>query len=135
MVATLDQAEIAAAQAGLTLSLSSRPSPTGELFVVSVSRESGDWTLSPTEIAVAKSPEEAARRAMDAIATMLPRLNKHLVAMGTGSDEQMLNIAAGVSSEGVVSTLRVERDGTVRLAGEDIEAIAEAVYRLQRRAK
>jgi hypothetical protein len=127
-----------AADLGLELEIASRMSPTGALFVVSVERspQAGTWSMVPTEIAAAKDLDEAIGRAKTALDRMQPRLSKQLARLPEPiEDQEMVKMTAGLSSDGVVSILRVERDGTVRLAAEDIEAIAEALYeRLRLRA-
>jgi predicted RNase H-like HicB family nuclease len=128
---TGDEVTQVAANLGLELEIASRMSPTGALFVVSVARapEAGSWSMVPTEIAAAKDIDEAIARAKTALERMQPRLSKQLAQIPEPiEDEHMVQMTAGVSSDGVVTILRVERDGTVRLASEDIEAIAEAIY-------
>lgn len=93
---------------------------------VCVEREGDDWSLERTSIAIGHDPEIVSRRAIEALRKMGPKLQKRL-------DQEMpeppdsLTLAAGVASDGTVTTLRVERDGTVRLSPDDIDAIATRV--------
>lgn len=127
-----------AARFGLQAELDTRTTSEGDRFVITVERspDEGMWSMPATDIALAKTIEDAADQAKIALDRMRPRLVAQLKALPEPiEDEDRLALAAGVSSEGVVTTLRVERDGTVRLAAEDIEAIAAAVARKLRPRK
>lgn len=122
MTASLDTVRAAAASLGLTVDLQ-EPKDAEPRIVVS--RKADDWSVEPQAIAIGRTGLED--RAMTALREMAPRLQK--VLANVPQDEERLAISAGIASDGTVTTLRVERDGTVRLSPEDIEAIAEAVYR------
>lgn len=134
----VDQLVEYAAKFGLTAEVGSRVTLDGDRFVIAVQRppDAGQWSMPSTEIAMAKTIEVAVEQAKIALDRMRPRLEKQLAKLPEPiEDEQRVQLSAGVSTDGVVSMLRVERDGTVRLAAEDIEAIAAAVYRKMRPRK
>jgi hypothetical protein len=119
-----DAVELAASKYGLNMQVRDR----GGMFEVLFDRspDFGDWSIAPTRVAFGRDPKIVAQRALEALRNMGPKLQKRL-------DQEMpeppdsLTLAGGVASDGTVTTLRVERDGTVRLSHEDQEEIIRRI--------
>lgn len=131
---TVDELVLYAAQFGLNAVVDTRTTSEGDRFVITVDRspELGLWSMPATDIALAKTIEVAIEQAKTALDRMRPRLEKQLQSLPEAiQEEERLAIAAGYSSEGTVTPLRVERDGSVHLAEEDLLGIARAVVGLR----
>jgi len=116
---------------GLRLDISQDASGMLHVSVDHEARDPDDWSLVPTEIAIGHDPAIVADKSIAQLRDMEPRLTKMLDALAPEQPDR-LAIAGGLSSDGVITALRVQRDGTVRLSLEDIDAIADAVVRRMR---
>lgn len=122
-----------AATLGFRAELEPRATLGGDMYAITIERTSdeGSWSVTKTDIALARTLDGAVAQATYALARMAPTLKKHLANLPDALEpEDKLRPTVGVSLDGVVTVLRVERDGSVHLSPDDIQAIAEAVVDL-----
>lgn len=127
---TFEALRKAASALGLTVEATDRGSGVPSRYAVSVGREAPDWQMERRTIAIGQTEPVVVRQSLAALNQIAPQLRKRL--QDDAPEPDQVGLAAGLSADGTVTALRVERDGSVRLHPDDIEAIAAAVLRRMR---